>query len=248
MGNLESVQEKLKSLRLNTMAEMLPFALDEESKKNRGFSWLLDHLAAAEMEARWQRSVVNRFRQSKLLEKPTIDQFDFKFHSSREKNRPRVLKLLDLDFLDNLMDVVFIGNPGTGKSFLAKAIGYQGCQANHKVLFTPVMDMINHLIAAQADNSLLKKLRYYQSPALLICDELGYLPLDQQGSSLFFQVISARHGRASTVITTNLAFRDWGQIFNNVTVAVAIADRLVANSEVILMDGPSYRKKGKKKK
>jgi DNA replication protein DnaC len=117
-----------------------------------------------------------------------------------------------------------------------------------KILFTTAIDMINHLIAAEADRSLLKKLHYYQSPALLVCDELGYLSLGQQGSHLFFQVISARHQVKSTLLTTNLPFAEWGNVFDSTTVATAIADRLVHNSEVLIFGGESYRRKPKEKR
>lgn len=103
--------------------------------------------------------------------------------------------------------------------------------------------MINHLIAAEADRSLLKKLEYYQSPALLVCDEIGYLSLGQQGSNLFFQVISARHQKKSTIVTTNLPFADWGKVLDSTTVATAIADRLVHRSEALILKGTSYRRK-----
>ncbi|MBW1683124.1 MAG: ATP-binding protein [Deltaproteobacteria bacterium] len=125
-------------------------------------------------------------------------------------------------------------------------MAYAATQANIKTLFTTTMDLINHLIAAEADHSLLKKLHYYQSPDLLVCDEIGYLPLGTQGSNLFFQVISQRHEKKSTIITTNLPFADWGKIFDSTTVATAIADRLVYNSEVFILEGPSYRKRDKK--
>lgn len=138
-----------------------------------------------------------------------------------------------------------IGNPGVGKSFLAKCIAYAATQAAIKTLFTTATDMINHLIAADADHSLLKKLHYYQSQDLLVCDEIGYLPLGQQGSNLFFQVISQRHQRNSTIITTNLPFADWGKIFDSTTVATAIADRLVYNSQILILEGSSYRKRMK---
>jgi len=153
-----------------------------------------------------------------------------------------------LNFAKELKDVIFIGNPGTGKTFLAKCIAYAACNANIKVLFTTAIDMINHLIAAEADHSLLKKLHYYQSPALLVCDELGYLSLGQQGSHLFFQVISSRHQVKSTLLTTNLPFSEWGNVFDSTTVATAIADRLVHNSEVLIFGGESYRRKPKEKR
>jgi len=100
---------------------------------------------------------------------------------------------------------VIIGNPGTGKTYLAKILGGQACRANQRVLFTTAMDMLNHLLASQVDHSLIRKLRFYTSPTLLICDELGYLALDQQTSNLFYQVISTRHSqKKSSLITTNL--------------------------------------------
>jgi len=128
---------------------------------------------------------------------------------------------------------------------LAKCIAYAATQAGIKTLFTTAMDMINHLISAEADHSLLKKLQFYQSPDILVCDEIGYLPLGTQGSNLFFQVISTRHERKPTIITTNLTFTEWGKIFDSTTVATAIADRLVYNSEIIVMEGKSYRKRTK---
>ena len=152
---------------------------------------------------------------------------------------------MDLEFIRQKKDIILIGNPGVGKSFLAKCIAYAATQASVKVLFTTAMDMINQLIAAEADHSLLKKLQYYKSPVLLVVDEIGYLPLGTQGSNLFFQVISARHENCSTIITTNLSFAEWGKIFDSTTVATAIADRLVYNSEILIMEGKSYRKRTK---
>ena len=138
---------------------------------------------------------------------------------------------------------MIIGNPGTGKTFLAKIIGWRACQANIRVLFTTAMHMLNQLVASQADHSLVRKLKNYTDPLLLICDELGYLSLDQQTSNLFYQVISTRHSeRRSTVITTNTAFSEWGNILFNTTIATAIADRLVENSEIFLLGGDSLRK------
>ena len=186
-----------------------------------------------------------RFRQSKLNQKLTIDQFDFNHHGSRKRQKSKILNLLTLAFLEKKMDIILIGNPGVGKSFLAKAIAYAATQAGIKTLFTTAMDMINHLIAAEADHSLLKKLLYYQSPDLLVIDEIGYLALGKQGSNLFFQVISQRHENKSSIITTNLPFADWGKVFDSTTVATAIADRLVYNSQILILEGTSYRKRTK---
>jgi len=240
---IESIILKFKLLRLKTCAGNILQVTDLAKQKNWSALQIIEHLLDLELEAREKNRIALRFKQSKLFDKPTIDQFDFNFHLSRKKQKNRIINLMDLEFIQQKKDIILIGNPGVGKSFLAKCIAYAATQASVKVLFTTTMDMINHLIAAEADHSLLKKLHYYQSPELLAVDEIGYLPLGTQGSNLFFQVISARHEKSSTIITTNLPFAEWGKIFDSTTVATAIADRLVYNSEVLIMEGTSYRKR-----
>jgi DNA replication protein DnaC len=243
--NIESVIEKSKTLKLKAIAEHLEQTTAVAEHRNWTPLQTIDHLFDLELELRKKNRIERCFKQSKLYEKTTIDQFDFAFHSSRKNHKSRILNLMDLGFIKHRKDIILIGNPGVGKSFLAKSMAYAATQAGVKVLFTTAMDLINHLVAAEADHSLLKKLNYYYSPDLLVCDEIGYLPLGTQGSNLFFQVISQRHEKKSTMITTNLPFADWGNIFDSTTVATAIADRLVYNSQVLILEGSSYRKKAK---
>ncbi|MEA2114992.1 MAG: IS21-like element helper ATPase IstB [Thermodesulfobacteriota bacterium] len=240
---LDVVTDKFKALRLKHCAENIDGVIKRAEQKNHSCLQTIDCLLDIELEKRRNNRIALRFRQSKLTEKTTIDQFDFNFHPSRQKQKNLIVNLLDLDFIKQGKDIILIGNPGVGKSFLAKCLAYGATQEGIKTLFTSTMDMLNHLIAAEADHSLLKKLKYYQAPDLLVCDEIGYLPLGQQGSNLFFQVISARHEKKSTVITTNLPFAAWGNIFDSTTAATAIADRLVHNSEILILEGKSYRQR-----
>jgi DNA replication protein DnaC len=239
----QRLKDKLTNLRLKGMLQQFDTILEQATQKNLDVVTTLTLLADIELEQRWQNAILLRWRQSARKDKRTIDQFNFDHHKSRNEQKTRILKLLTLDFVSAHSDVILIGNPGTGKTFLAKCLAYAACNANIKVLVTTAIDMINQLIAAEADHSLLKQLHHYYAPDLLVCDELGYLSLGQQGSHLFFQVISQRHQLKSTVITTNLPVAEWGQVFDSTTVATAIADRLVHNSEVLILGGTSYRRK-----
>jgi len=243
---MTSLQTKLDQLSLTTMSRQLDQIVADAAAKNLSFTAALEALTDLELESRTNRSIERRFRMSRLHARSSIDSFNFKHHKSRMEIKTRILRLLDLEFLAKGTSVVLIGNPGTGKTFLAKIIGWRACQANQRVLFTTAMDMLNQLLASQVDHSLVRKLRVYTEPRLLIVDELGYLCLDQQTSNLFYQVISTRHSdKRSTLITTNTAFSDWGNVLYNTTIATAIADRLVENSEVFLLGGDSLRKANK---
>jgi DNA replication protein DnaC len=240
---MTELTHKLEQLQLMSIRQELDHVLADAASRNLSHAETIEWLADIELEGRNKRSIERRFRLSKLQVKLGIESFDFNHHKSRTQNKNKILRLLDLDFLTQGTNVVIIGNPGTGKTYLAKIIGWKVCQANRRILFTTAMNMVNQLVASQVDHSLVRKLKTYTDPAVLICDELGYLSLDQQTSNLFYQVISTRYAeRRSTVITTNSPFSDWGNILFNTTIATAIADRLVENSQIFLLGGPSIRR------
>jgi DNA replication protein DnaC len=155
-----------------------------------------------------------------------------------------VQNLFRLEFIAQKANAVLLGNVGLGKTHLATALGFAACQEGYSVLFADAISVINDLSAAQKRGLLKRQLKKYLAPELLLLDELGYLPIDQHGADLLFQVISQRHERGSIVLTTNKPFKQWASVFNNdSTIASAVLDRLLHHAETIVIEGTSFRMK-----
>jgi DNA replication protein DnaC len=205
----------------------------------------LDYLAElieGEAGMREQRSIERRIGNARFPVLKTLD--DFQWSWPKKINRPQIQNLFRLAFITTQTNVVLIGNVGLGKTHLAIALGHAACLNGHSVLFTTAVDIINTLAAAQSAGRLKREFRRYLKPALLIVDELGYLPIDKHGADLLFQIISQRYERAPMVITTNRVYKHWPQIFNNdSTLTSAILDRVLHHADTVVIEGKSFRMK-----
>lgn len=233
------LQANLSYLGLTRIAETYRDHIAQALKDNHGHLAFLDAVIDDESAVRFDRRVKRRISRARFPVTKTIDAFDW--NHPRRIDRQKVLDLFELDFLEKKRNALFIGGTGLGKSHLAVALGIAACREGHSVLFRTAMEIVNELTAAQSDETFLKALRSLTRPDLLIIDELGYLPIDKHGADLIFQVVSQRYERGSIVLTTNRAPKDWGKVFNDSTVASAVLDRLAHHSEIVVIDGKSYR-------
>jgi DNA replication protein DnaC len=202
----------------------------------------LAQLIEGEAALREQRSIERRIREARFPVLKTLD--DFQWNWPKKINRPQIQNLFRMAFVATQTNIVLIGNVGLGKTHLAIALGHTACQNGHSVLFTTAVDIINTLAAAQSAGRLKREFHRYLKPALLIIDELGYLPIDKFGADLLFQIISQRYERAPMVITTNRVYKHWSQIFNNdSTLTSAILDRVLHHADTVIIEGKSFRMK-----
>jgi len=202
----------------------------------------LTRLVEGEFQERRQRAIERRIKAARFPVIKTLEQFRWDW--PKKINRLQIQNLFRLEFVAQKANVIFLSTVGLGKTHLAIALGYAACQEGHSVLFADAISVINDLSAAQKRGLLKRELKKYLAPQVLLLDEVGYLPIDQHGADLLFQVISQRYERGSIVLTTNKPFKQWATIFNNdSTIASAVLDRLLHHAETILIEGTSYRMK-----
>jgi len=208
----------------------------------------LRQLLEAELCSRRDSTAARRIREAQFPDIKTFEQLDW--DALAGVSRPKLRELATCAYLDKGEDVVLAGPIGTGKTHLAIALGVEAARRRHRVAFTRAADLVRNLIEARDDRVLGKLHQRYQRVSLLILDELGFVPFDKAGGELLFNLLSERYERRSTIITTNLAFSEWVQVFGSEKLTTALLDRLGHHATVVTTRGDSYRtrqQRGRKK-
>ena len=236
---------QLKHLRLGRIAEVLDGHTQRAVAANMSYLDFLRGLIQEAIQSQDARLVQRRINAAHLPYLKTLEQFDFQFQPS--VSRQKVADLATLRFIENHENVILLGPPGVGKTHLAIALALKACAAGYKVLFITLADLVAQLHAALADHSLTTRLKALSRVALLLVDEVGYVPLDKTGADHLFQVIARRYETGSIILTSNKAFTEWGNILGgDSVVASAILDRLLHHSVVFNIKGESYRLREKR--
>jgi DNA replication protein DnaC len=231
---LERIKTALVDLKLFDIKELLEEELDRLGKGKSSATEMLLRLLQVQVHLQKERRIERRIRESKLPERKTLNNFDFDFQPDLDKSL--VIELATMGFVSRRQGVILAGKSGTGKSYIAKALALQGCKEDYRVRYTTAADMLSTLYASLADDSLDQKLKQYLGPELLVIDELGFDRLEQEdarNASLFFKVIDGRYTKKSTVLTSNIDFKQLGHYLGDPVVTTAIVDRMVHHSTVI---------------
>lgn len=234
-----SLEEVLRALGLDEAAAQLDAARGRAIARNDSPTALLDGLMREQLRVLAEGRAKAALKRSGIFPATTLDAYDFNF--PKYIDRDVVAQAATLSFIREKTNIVFIGPSGVGKTHLSNAIGQLACLRGYRVRFAVAADLVNDLVASQSRNTLHKRLAAWASPDLLLIDELGYLAFDARGADLLYQVFNKRYQRSSTIVTTNLAFKDWGKLFHNSAAASAIADRLVHKGLLVRITGKSKR-------
>jgi DNA replication protein DnaC len=236
---LDRIRHSLVGLRMPRAMEVLDQTIRQLECGQVSALEAIDTLLAEELTLRESRRIKTALVMARLTAVKTLAGFNFSFQPSLD--RSRILTLAQLEFIDRNEVVHVLGPPGTGKSHLAVALGVEAVKAGRSVYFSTLADIIASLAKAEREGCLRERIRWLARSALLIVDEIGYLPVIPGGGNLFFQLVNARYEKGAMILTSNRGFAEWGDVFGDPVVATALLDRLLHHAVVIQIEGSSYR-------
>jgi DNA replication protein DnaC len=238
-STLDRIRSGLVGLKMPRALEGLEHVVQRIEKGEINALEAIDMLLSEELTLRENSRIRIALRMGKLGTIKTLGGFDFSFQPSLD--RDRILALAQLGFIKRCEVIHFLGPPGTGKSHLATALGVEAVKAGKSVYFTTLADLVGALAKAEREGRLQEKIRFFCRWALLVVDEIGYLPVLHGGGNLFFQLVNARYERGAMILTSNRGFAEWGEVFGDAVVATALLDRLLHHAVVVQIEGSSYR-------
>ncbi|MEB8637961.1 AAA family ATPase [Paenibacillus sp. JMULE4] len=237
----EMILEYSKELRLPMIRKHLEEQIQEATQRDASYEEFLTQLLEKECDARREASRYNRIRLAEFTHKKYLE--DLVVGDLPEDAQKKLKLLKTLDFIREGRNVILSGNPGTGKTHISIGLGLKACLEGYKVWFTTVPLLVNRIRECRSEQTLRAFQNRFEKYDLVIADEMGYISFDKEGSELLFTHLSLRAGRKSTIITTNLSFERWGEIFQDPVMTAAMIDRLTHQSYIVNMNGNSYRMK-----
>lgn len=238
---IDQIKEITKYVRLPGVRRYLADEIKEANMKDLSYEDFLYNLLLKEYGLRLESGKKNRIRLADFPYRKYLEELSLADLPPDARKRFKILK--SLDFIENGQNVILAGSPGTGKTHLSIALGIKACLAGYKVLFATIPLLINQLKESRSEKTLIRLESKFEKYDLVIADELGYISFDKEGSELLFTHLSLRAGRKSTIITTNLSFERWDEIFSDSVMTAAMIDRLTHKSYILNMNGSSYRLK-----
>ncbi len=238
-GTADALKCRTERLRLHGLAAHW----DELTEQQ--LSWL-------QMVIRWEETERQQRGLDRRLSAAHIGRFkplaDFDWNWPEQCDKTAVSDLMTLDFINEAVNIVLVGPNGIGKSMIAQNIVHHAAMHGHSALFVNAAQMLGDLAAQDGDHALRRRLKHYANPTLLAIDEIGYLSYGNRHADLLFEIVNRRYETKSTIVTTNRPFTEWGEVFPNATCVISIVDRLIHHSEIIVLDGESYRIKEAKER
>ena len=236
---METLDHYLDTLKLKSMRENYQKEAEDSLKAGDSYEKFLCRLSEQEVLSRLNRHVQMRIKKAQFPSLKTLDSFDFSALPMLDKKR--VMELMRGTYIDKAENVLALGNSGTGKTHLAISLGMDACQKGQSVLFKTAAQLVHELTEAYDDKKFLRLQRKLKGYKLLIIDELGYVPFSKTGAELLFEVFSQRYENGSLIVTSNLPFEEWPQVFGCSRLTGALLDRLTHHVHILEMNGQSYR-------